>query len=45
MCGLRYDRRTALGLTSGGSGDRRRGGATFYQQVTEAPAKYGVSVF
>ncbi|MEJ2857784.1 MULTISPECIES: S1 family peptidase [unclassified Saccharothrix] len=40
-----YDRGTALGLTSGGSGDCRRGGTTFYQPVTEALAKYGVSVF
>ncbi|WP_309117001.1 S1 family peptidase [Saccharothrix sp.] len=40
-----YDRGTALGLTSGGSGDCRRGGTTFYQPVTEALARYGVSVF
>jgi S1-C subfamily serine protease len=40
-----YDNTIALGLTSGGSGDCRRGGTTFFQPVTEALAKYGVSVF
>ena len=40
-----YDRTIALGLTSGGSGDCRRGGTTFYQPVTEALSRYGVSVF
>jgi hypothetical protein len=40
-----YDRTIALGLTSGGSGNCRTGGTTFYQPVTEALSKYGVSVF
>lgn len=40
-----YDRTVAVGLTSGGSGDCRSGGVTFFQPVTEALAKYGVSVF
>jgi hypothetical protein len=40
-----YDRTTAVGLTSGGSGDCRSGGTTFFQPVTEALSKYGVSVF
>ncbi|WP_436496634.1 S1 family peptidase [Actinokineospora sp. HUAS TT18] len=40
-----YDRTTALGLTSGGSGNCRTGGTTFYQPVTEALSRYGVSVF
>jgi S1-C subfamily serine protease len=40
-----YDGSIALGLTSGGSGDCRSGGTTFYQPVTEALSKYGVSVF
>ena len=40
-----YDRTIALGLTSGGSGDCRSGGTTFYQPVTEALSRFGVSVF
>lgn len=40
-----YDRSTAIGLTSGGSGNCRTGGTTFFQPVTEALSKYGVSVF
>lgn len=40
-----YDRTIALGLTSGGSGNCRTGGTTFYQPVIEALNKYGVSVF
>jgi len=40
-----YDRTTAVGLTSGGSGDCRSGGTTFFQPVTEALSKFGVSVF
>ncbi|SDI73735.1 streptogrisin B [Actinokineospora alba] len=40
-----YDRSIALGLTSGGSGNCRTGGTTFYQPVTEALSRYGVSVF
>jgi streptogrisin B len=40
-----YDRTRALGLTSGGSGNCRTGGTTFYQPVTEAASVYGVTVF
>ncbi|MEU3303713.1 MULTISPECIES: S1 family peptidase [unclassified Streptomyces] len=36
---------TALGLTSGGSGNCSSGGTTFFQPVTEALGAYGVSVF
>ena len=36
---------TALGLTSGGSGNCRWGGTTFFQPVTEALSVYGVSVY
>jgi streptogrisin D len=36
---------TALGLTSGGSGNCTTGGTTFFQPVTEALSVYGVSVF
>ncbi|TDB83952.1 trypsin-like serine protease [Micromonospora fluostatini] len=36
---------TALGLTSGGSGNCTTGGTTFFQPVTEALSAYGVSVF
>lgn len=36
---------TALGLTSGGSGNCRTGGTTFFQPVVEALNAYGVSVF
>lgn len=43
--GALYDGSTALGLTSGGSGNCRTGGTTFYQPVTEALSRYGVSVF
>jgi streptogrisin B len=39
-----HDGGTALGLTSGGSGDCTSGGTTFYQPVTEALSAYGVSV-
>ena len=35
----------AIGLTSGGSGDCRSGGTTFFQPVTEALATYGVEVY
>lgn len=35
---------TALGLTSGGSGNCRTGGTTFYQPVTEALSAYGATV-
>jgi streptogrisin D len=37
--------RTALGLTSGGSGNCLLGGTTFFQPVTEALHAYGVSVY
>ena len=40
-----YDNTKALGLTSGGSGNCSSGGTTFFQPVTEALSKYGVSVF
>jgi streptogrisin B len=40
-----YDGSKALGITSGGSGDCRTGGTTFYQPVPEAVAKYDVSVY
>jgi len=36
---------TALGLTSGGSGNCASGGQSFYQPVTEALSHYGVSVY
>jgi streptogrisin D len=36
---------TALGLTSGGSGDCTSGGTTFFQPVTEPLSVYGVSVY
>jgi streptogrisin B len=40
-----YDGTKALGLTSGGSGDCKRGGTTFYQPVGEAASAYGVALF
>jgi streptogrisin D len=40
-----YSGRTALGLTSGGSGGCLLGGTTFFQPVTEALRAYGVSVY
>ena len=43
--GALYDGGIALGLTSGGSGNCQSGGTTFYQPVTEALSRYGVSVF
>ncbi|AJF64416.1 S1 family peptidase [Streptomyces vietnamensis] len=43
--GAMYDGTKALGLTSGGSGDCRTGGTTFFQPVPEALAKYNVSLF
>jgi streptogrisin D len=36
---------TALGLTSGGSGNCTSGGTTYFQPVTEALGVYGVSVY
>jgi streptogrisin D len=35
---------TAVGLTSGGSGDCRRGGVTFFQPVTTALAEVGAEI-
>jgi streptogrisin D len=40
-----YDGSTALGITSGGSGDCTSGGVTFFQPITEALSTYGVNVF
>ena len=40
-----YDGSKALGLTSGGSGDCRSGGTTFFQPVVPALQTYGVSVY
>ncbi|RKS69050.1 streptogrisin D [Actinomadura pelletieri DSM 43383] len=36
---------TALGLTSGGSGNCRSGGTTYFQPVTEAMQVYGVQIY
>jgi streptogrisin D len=36
---------TALGLTSGGSGNCRAGGTTFFQPVTEPLSRFGVTVY
>ncbi|MGW1196202.1 S1 family peptidase [Streptomyces sp. NPDC002536] len=43
--GALFSGSTALGLTSGGSGNCRSGGTTFFQPVTQALGAYGVSVF
>ena len=40
-----YDGTKALGLTSGGSGDCKSGGTTFFQPVREAASAYGVTVY
>lgn len=40
-----YDGTRAFGLTSGGSGDCKRGGTTFFQPVREAANAYGVAIF
>ncbi len=40
-----YAGSTALGLTSGGSGDCTSGGVTFFQPVKAALSAYGVNVF
>jgi streptogrisin B len=40
-----YDGTAALGLTSGGSGDCKKGGTTFFQPVTAALSAYGVQVW
>ncbi|MGY2873185.1 streptogrisin B [Marmoricola sp. URHA0025 HA25] len=42
--GPMYDGTKALGITSGGSGDCKTGGTTFFQPVPEAMAAYGVSM-
>ncbi|MEU8548981.1 S1 family peptidase [Streptomyces roseoverticillatus] len=42
--GALYDRETALGLTSGGSGDCSSGGETFFQPVPEALKAYGAQI-
>lgn len=42
--GALYDGTKALGITSGGSGNRSVGGTTFYQPVPEALAKYRVTL-
>ena len=39
-----YDGTAAIGLTSGGSGDCRSGGTTFFQPVTAALSAYGVTI-
>jgi len=43
--GSLFDGGTALGLTSGGSGNCSSGGITFFQPVSEALSVYGVSVY
>lgn len=40
-----YDGSKAIGLTSGGSGDCKTGGTTFFQPVTAALSAYGVAVY
>ncbi|HEY9337072.1 MAG TPA: S1 family peptidase [Kribbella sp.] len=40
-----YDGTKALGITSGGSGDCRTGGTTFFQPVREAANAYGVTIY
>jgi streptogrisin D len=43
--GSLYGGTTAYGLTSGGSGNCSSGGTTYFQPVTEALSRYGVSVY
>jgi len=43
--GPMYDGNKALGITSGGSGDCKTGGITFFQPVPEAVKAYGVTVY
>jgi hypothetical protein len=43
--GSLYSGSTALGLTSGGSGNCSSGGTTYFQPVVEVLNRYGVSVF
>ena len=43
--GSLYSGTSALGLTSGGSGNCTSGGTTYFQPVTEPLSVYGVSVY
>ena len=43
--GALFDGSTALGLTSGGSGNCTSGGTTFFQPVTEALSAYKVTIY
>jgi streptogrisin D len=43
--GSLYSGTTALGLTSGGSGNCSSGGITYFQPVVEPLSRYGVSVY
>jgi streptogrisin D len=43
--GSLYSGTVAYGLTSGGNGNCSSGGTTFFQPVTEALSRYGVSVY
>jgi streptogrisin B len=43
--GALYSGSTALGLTSGGSGNCTTGGTTFFQPVTEALSVYGATMY
>jgi streptogrisin D len=43
--GSLFDGTTALGLTSGGTGNCSTGGTTYYQPVTEALSAYGVGIY
>jgi streptogrisin D len=43
--GSLFDGSTAVGLTSGGSGNCTTGGTTFFQPVTEALSVFGVNVY
>ncbi|HEX6470740.1 MAG TPA: S1 family peptidase [Streptosporangiaceae bacterium] len=43
--GSLYAGSTALGITSGGSGNCTSGGTTFFQPITEPLSRYGVNVF
>jgi streptogrisin D len=40
-----FDNTRALGLTSGGNGNCRSGGTTYFQPVTEALSRYNVSIY
>jgi streptogrisin D len=43
--GALFDGTKAIGLTSGGTGSCSTGGTTYFQPVTEALSRYGVSVY